>query len=106
MIHLHADRVNEIFESMSIIKYLLTHIMVLWNHQTVHEPKSAFLIHMETVDLRITFGQPSLDMRGTLITALSCNDFPSQHRGEGHIIQGHVRRYWNTGFFPRDVGSR
>jgi hypothetical protein len=51
--------------------------MVLWNHQTVHEPKSAFLTHMETVDLGITFGQPSLDMCDSLVTVLSYNDFPS-----------------------------
>jgi hypothetical protein len=51
--------------------------MVLWNHQIVLELKSAFLIHTETVDLRITFGQPPLDMRDSFITTLRCNDFPS-----------------------------
>jgi hypothetical protein len=31
------------------------------------------------------------------------NDFPSQHRGEGHIILSHDRRYLNA---SRDVESR
>jgi hypothetical protein len=32
MLHLCAAWVDGIFESVSFIKYLLTHIMVLWNH--------------------------------------------------------------------------
>jgi hypothetical protein len=72
MIHLCAVRVDGIFGTMSFMQ-----LMVLWNHQTVLEPKSAFLIHMETVNLRITLGQPSLDVCDSFITALSCNNFPS-----------------------------
>jgi hypothetical protein len=45
-------------------------------------------------------------MRDSLIIALSCNDFPSQHWGEGHIIQSPVRRYSNAGFFPNDAYNR
>jgi hypothetical protein len=71
--------VDGIFRSVSFIEYLLSQLMVLWNHQTVHEPKSAFLIHMEIVDLRITLGQPPPDMCDSLVTTLSCTDFPSQH---------------------------
>jgi hypothetical protein len=99
MIHLHATRVDGIFVSMSFIEYLLTQLMVLWNHQMVLEPKSALIIHTKTVDLRITLGQPPLDMCDSIITALSCNDFPSQQWGEGHIILSHVWRYSNAGFF-------
>jgi hypothetical protein len=40
------------------------------------------------------------------ITALSCNDLPSQHRGEGHIILGHVRWYTSARFFPSEADSR
>jgi hypothetical protein len=50
--------------------------MVLWNHQTILEPKSAFLIHAKTVDFRVTFSQPPLNVCDSLIAALSCNDFP------------------------------
>jgi hypothetical protein len=55
---------------------------------------------METVDLGITCGQPSLNVCDSLITALSCIDFPSQYQGKGHIILSHARRYSNAGFFP------
>jgi hypothetical protein len=72
----------------------------------VLEPKSAFLIHMETVDLRVTFSQSPLDMRDSLITALSCNDFPSQQWGKGHVIPSHVRRHSNAKFFHNDADSR
>jgi hypothetical protein len=70
------------------------------------EPESAFLIHMKTVDLRVTFSQPSLNVRDSRIDALSCNDFPSEHRGEGHIILSHDRGYSNARFFPGDTDSR
>jgi hypothetical protein len=106
MIHLCIARVDGIFGSVSFVEYLLAQLVVLWNHQTVLEPKSVFLIHTETVDLRIAFGQPPLDMRDSLITALSCNDFPPQHRGEGHIILSHVQRHSNARFFPSDADSR
>jgi hypothetical protein len=39
-------------------------------------------------------------------TALSCNGFPSQQWGEGHIILSHVKRYSNVGFFPSDADSK
>jgi hypothetical protein len=106
MIHLYTAKADGIFGSVSFIEYLLTRLMVLWNHQTVLEPKSAFLIHTKTVDLRITFGQSPLDMCDSLITTPSCNDFLSQHRGESHIILSHVRRHSNAGFFPSDADSR
>jgi hypothetical protein len=80
--------------------------MILWNHHTVHEPQHAFIIHAETVDLGITVGQPSLDMCDSLITSLSCNDFPSQHWDEGHVILSHVWRYSNAGFFPSEADNR
>jgi hypothetical protein len=106
MIHLHDARVDRIFGSVSFIEYLLAQLMVIWNHQTVLEPKSAFIIHTEIVDLGITLSQPSLDMCDSFITALSCNDFPSQQWGEGHIILSHVRRYSNARFFPSDADCR
>jgi hypothetical protein len=106
MIHLHAATVDEIFRSVSFIKYPLTQLVALWNNQMVLEPKSAFLNYTETVDLRITFDQPPLDVGDSLVTALSCNDFPSQHWGEGHIILSHVQRHSNAGFFPSDADSR
>jgi hypothetical protein len=40
------------------------------------EPESAFLIHVKIVDLRVTFGQPPLNVCDFRIAALSCNDFP------------------------------
>jgi hypothetical protein len=40
------------------------------------EPEGAFLIHAKTVDLRVTFGQPPLNVCDSLIVALSYNDFP------------------------------
>jgi hypothetical protein len=61
---------------------------------------------METVNLGIAHGQPFFDVCDSIITALSCNDFPSQHWGEGHIILNHVRRYSNVGFFPSEADSR
>jgi hypothetical protein len=106
MIHLCAAQVDGIFGSVRFIKYLLTQLMIFWNHQTILEPKSVFPIHTKTVDHRVTFGQPPLDMCDSLITALSCNDVSSQHRGEGHIILSHVRSYWNARFFHGDVNSR
>jgi hypothetical protein len=90
MIHLCSTRVDGIFGRVSFIEYLLAQLVVLWNHQTILEPESAFLIHMKVVDLRVTFGQPPLDMHDSLIIALSYNDFPSQHWGESHIVQSHV----------------
>jgi hypothetical protein len=81
-------------------------LLILWNHETFIELESASLINMKTVDLRVTFGQPPLDMRDSLIIALSHNDFPSQYLGESHIIQSRVRRYSNTGFFPSDADNR
>jgi hypothetical protein len=106
MIHLCAAGVDEIFGSVSFIEYLLVQLMVLWNHETVLEPKSAFLIHTETVDLGIIFSQSPLDMCDSLITTLSSNNFPSQEWGEDHIILSHVRRYSNIGFFPSDADGR
>jgi hypothetical protein len=99
MIHLCTAGVDGIHGSMSFVEYLLAQLVVL-------ESNSAFLIHTKTMDLRIIFGQSPLDMCDSLITALSCNDFPSQHRGEGHIILSHVRRNSNAGFFPSDADSR
>jgi hypothetical protein len=61
---------------------------------------------MKIVDLRVTFSQPSLNVRDSRIDAMSCDDFPSQHRGEGHIILCHDREYSNAGFFPGDTDSR
>jgi hypothetical protein len=60
---------------------------------------------VKIVDLRVTFSQPSLNVRDSHIDALSCNDFPSQHWGEGHIILSHDRRYLNATFFPGDKDS-
>jgi hypothetical protein len=34
------------------------------------EPESAFLIHMKIFDLRVTFGQPPLDVCDSLIAAM------------------------------------
>jgi hypothetical protein len=106
MIHLCATWVDEIFGSVSFIKYLLAQAMVLWNYQTIPKPESAFLIHAKIVDLRITFSQFSLNVRDSCIDALSCNDFPSQHRGEGHIILSHDVGYSNARFLPGDIDSR
>jgi hypothetical protein len=69
------------------------------------ELEGAFLIHVKTIYLRFTFGPSPLDMCDPLIATLSCNDLPSQHWGEGHIILSHDRRYLNTGFFPSDIDS-
>jgi hypothetical protein len=38
MIHLHAARVDGIFGSMSLIKNLISHLMVFWYHKLVFEP--------------------------------------------------------------------
>jgi hypothetical protein len=105
MIYLCAAWVDGIFGSVSFIKYLLVQTMVLWNHQPILEPESAFLIHTKTIDFRVTFSQPSLNVCDSHINFLSCNDFPSQHRGEGHIILSHDRGYRNDRFFPRDTIS-
>jgi hypothetical protein len=102
MIQLCATWVDGIFESVSFIKYLLTQTMVLWNHQMILELESASLIHAKTVEFRVTFSQPSLNVCDSHIDALSCNDLPSQHRGEGHIIQSHDRGYLNAIFLPGD----
>jgi hypothetical protein len=98
--------VDGIFGSVSFIKYLLAQTMVLWNHQTILESESAFLIHVKIVDLRVTFSQPSLNVCDSHIDALSCNDFPSQHWSEGHIILSHDRGYSNARFFPRGTFRR
>jgi hypothetical protein len=105
MIHLCAAWVDGIFGSVSFIKYLLAQTMVLWNHQTILEPESAFLIHVKIVDFRVTFSQPPLNVHDSRIEALSCNDFSSQHRGEGHFILSHDRGYLNARFFPGDTDS-
>jgi hypothetical protein len=105
MIHLCAAWVDGIFGSVSFIKYLLTQTMVLWNHQTILEPESAFLIHVKIVDFRVTFSQPSLNVCDSRIDALSYNDFPSQHRGEVHIILSPDRGYPNARFFLGDTDS-
>jgi hypothetical protein len=105
MIHLCAAWVDGIFGSVSFIKYLLAQTMVIWNHQMILEPESASLIHVKIVDFRVTFSQPSLNVCDSSIDALSCNDFPSQHRGESHIILSHDRRYPNARFFPEDTDS-
>jgi hypothetical protein len=81
-------------------------VLVRTGHPRLRVGRHTFLIQTKTVDLRITLGQPSLDMHFIFITALSCNDFPSQHQGEGHIILSHVRRYSNARFFPSDADSR
>jgi hypothetical protein len=80
--------------------------MVLWNHQTIFEPESAFLIRTKIVDFRVTFSQPPLNVCDSRIDSLSCNDFPSQNQGEGHIILSHDRDYSNARFFPRDTNNR
>jgi hypothetical protein len=80
--------------------------MVLWNHQTILEPHRAFLIHAKTIDFMVTFSQPPLNVCDSCIDALSCNDFPSQYWGEGHIILSHDRGYSNTRFFLRDTDNR
>jgi hypothetical protein len=105
MIYLCVAWVDRIFGSVSFIKYLLARTMVLWIHQMILEPESAFLIHMKIVDFRVTFSQPPLNMCDSRIDALSCNDLPSQHRGEGHIILSHDRGYPNARFFPGDTDS-
>jgi hypothetical protein len=97
--------VDGIFGSVGFTKYLVAQTMVLWNHQTILELESASLIHAKTVDFRVTFSQPSLNVCDSRIDALSCNDFPSQHRGEGHIILSHDRGYSNDRFFPGDTDS-
>jgi hypothetical protein len=79
MIHLCAAWVDGIFGSVSFIKYFLVQTMVHWNHQTILELESASLIHTKTVDFRVTFSQPYLNVCDSRIDALSCNDFPSQH---------------------------
>jgi hypothetical protein len=38
MMHLRATGEDGILGSVSLIKYLLMQLMVLWNHQTVFEP--------------------------------------------------------------------
>jgi hypothetical protein len=106
MIHLCAAWVDGIFGSVSFIKYLLAQTMVLWNHQMILEPETAFLIHTKKVDFRVTFSQPSLNVCDSHIDALGCNDVPSQYRGEGHIILSHDRGYSNARFFPGDTDSR
>jgi hypothetical protein len=70
------------------------------------ELESAFLIHMKIVDFRVTFSQPPLNVCDSRIDALSYNDFPSQHWGEGHIILSQDRLYLNIRFFPRDTDNR
>jgi hypothetical protein len=106
MIYFCAARVDGIFGSVSFCKYLLVQLMVLWNHQTILEPESAFLIHTKIVDFRVTFSQPPLNVCDSRIDALSCNDFPSQHRGEGHIILSHDGNYLNARLFPGDANNR
>jgi hypothetical protein len=54
---------------------------------------------------RVTFSQHPLNVCDFRIDALSCNDFSSQHRGEGHIILSHDRGYSNTRFLPRDTAN-
>jgi hypothetical protein len=61
---------------------------------------------MKIVDFRFTFSQPPLNVCDSRIDALSCNDFPSQHLGEVHIILSHDRSYPNARFFLRDADSR
>jgi hypothetical protein len=73
MIHLCAAWVDEVFGSVSFIKYFIAQTMVLWNHQTILEPESASLIHAKTVDFRVTFSQPSVNlllMCATLVSML------------------------------------
>jgi hypothetical protein len=105
MIHFCAAWVDGIFGSVSFIKYLLAQTMVLWNHQMILEPESASPIHMKTIDFRVTFSQPSLNMCDSRIDALSYNNFPFQHQGEGHIILSHDKGYPNARFFPGDTDS-
>jgi hypothetical protein len=77
MIYLCAGQMDGIFRSVSFNKYLLTQPMILWNHQTILELENVFLIHAKTVDFRVTFSQPPLNVCDSCIDALSCNDFPS-----------------------------
>jgi hypothetical protein len=105
MIHLCAARVDGIFGCVSFIKYLLAQTMVLWNQKMILEPESASLIHAKIVDFRVTFSQPSLNVCDSRMDALSCDDFPSQHRGEGHFILSHDREYPNARFFTGDTDS-
>jgi hypothetical protein len=106
MIQLCAAGVNGIFGSVGFIKYLLAQTMVLGNHQAILEPESAFLVHVKIADFRITFSQPPLNECDSRIDALSCNDLPSHHRGESHIILSHDGGYLNARLFPRDTDSR
>jgi hypothetical protein len=71
MIHLCAAWVDGIFGSVSFIKYLFAQTMVLWNHQTILELESAFLIHVKIIDFRVTFSQPPLNVCDSRIDALS-----------------------------------
>jgi hypothetical protein len=73
--------VDGIFGSVGFIKYLLAQTMVLWNHQMILEPESTFLIPAKIVDLRVTFSQPSLNVRYSRIDALSYNDSPPSAPG-------------------------
>jgi hypothetical protein len=61
---------------------------------------------LKTVDFRVTFSQPPLNVCDSRIDALSYNDFPSQYRGGAHIILSHDRGYSNARFLPRDTDNR
>jgi hypothetical protein len=61
---------------------------------------------METTNLGIILGQPALDVGNTNILLLSGNDFHSQGRDEGHIVECYVWRYSDVGFFSGDVNGR
>jgi hypothetical protein len=106
MIHLCAAGVNGIFGSVGFIKYLLAQTMVLGNHQAILKLESPFLMHAKTTDFRITFSQPPLNVYDSCIDALGCNDLPSQHWSEGHIILSHDGGYSNARLFPGDTNSR
>jgi hypothetical protein len=71
MIHLHTTKMDGIFGSVSFIEYPFAQLMVLWNHQTILEPEGTFLIRTEIVKLRVSLGQPPLNVCDSLIAALS-----------------------------------
>jgi hypothetical protein len=71
MIHICVAWVDGIYGSVSFIKYLLAQTMVLWSHQMILEPESASLIHVITVNFRVTFNQPSLNLCNSYIDALN-----------------------------------
>jgi hypothetical protein len=60
MIHFGVAGVNRILGCVCFIKDLLSQPLVTWNDYSAFELKHPFIIHMETANLGITLGQPSL----------------------------------------------